>query len=365
MQNISKENVRKQLSNPAEIQRFSFDVIILTLLSINLAFILFNDFFGSLLVQEFFEKYIPPFYKFYYNHVYHNFNFIDGIFVLIYLTEFGISWYLSVKRKDYHRWFFYPIIHFYDLLGSLPFESLRWMRLLRLLTILYRWHTLKIIDLTKNELVKTLIHYYNILMEEITDRVVVNVLEGVKDEVKRGINESITEKVVEEVVKPHKSEIIEWATHQVSYATKITYRKYREETKEYVDGLIEGSIQENKELKEINMIPVVGDYVTTKLEHTISEVVFSIIEKVIEDLAHPKSTDSIEQVADDVIDTILHTEEKDSQLKGAITDIAVKIIDIVIAQVKVQQWKLREQKEKEERQNFTSERYHKKEDTKK
>ncbi|MEH0158683.1 hypothetical protein V6R21_31900 [Limibacter armeniacum] len=349
------KTLKFHLTEGEEGKQLLVDIVMLTLLSVNLVLIFFNGFFSNEWVQDILQEYLPSFYYLYHDNIYENFNLIDGIFVVIYLSEFFISWIIAVRKKTYDKWFFYPVLHFYDLLGSLPFDSFRWLRLLRFLAILYRWHNLGIINLYKSDIVRTVVHYYNIIMEEITDRVVVNILQGIKAEIQSGNN--VTDQIINDVIKPHKTEIIQWASEKVSIATEKAYNEYKDEAKEYIDDVIKEAVNDNSEIQDINKVPLVGSYITGRLEHAIGEIVFNVIEGLFTDVSTAKNKQMIEEIVDKAVDYIL-TDEENGKLNDTFVDITSKVIDILIAQVKVQQWKLREKKEKEETgQVITTERY--------
>ncbi|MDV7396135.1 hypothetical protein RZS08_32380, partial [Arthrospira platensis SPKY1] len=112
-----------------------------------------------------------------------NFVAYDLVFVAIFLTEFVVRWIIAVHRNTYHRWFFYPFVHWYDLLGCIPVGSFRWLRLLRVISIVYRLQKYQIIDISNLYIVRFVRKYLNVLLEELSDRIVLNVLDGVQDEI--------------------------------------------------------------------------------------------------------------------------------------------------------------------------------------
>ena len=46
-----------------------------------------------------------------------NFWRIDLPFLIVFVIEFFVRWYLAVRRRTYPRWFFFPIFNWYDVLG--------------------------------------------------------------------------------------------------------------------------------------------------------------------------------------------------------------------------------------------------------
>ena len=57
----------------------------------------------------------------------------DLAFVVIFLTEFCVRWVAAVVRKTYMRWYFFPFIHWYDLIGCIPLGGARIFRFLRII----------------------------------------------------------------------------------------------------------------------------------------------------------------------------------------------------------------------------------------
>ena len=50
-----------------------------------------------------------------------HFWLIDLPFLTLFLFEFGVRWSLSVRRREYARWYFFPMLHWYDVLGLIPY----------------------------------------------------------------------------------------------------------------------------------------------------------------------------------------------------------------------------------------------------
>ena len=145
-------NLRETLKSKYSIL-IVIDIIMMILLLANLTLILFDWLFSILFLNELLSKYLPDFYKFYDETIHQRFHAIDLVFVLIFLSEFIFSWILAVIQKAYYRWFYYPILHWYDLAGCIPVGSFRFLRVLRIFSILVRLNNLKVINLAKSYVV--------------------------------------------------------------------------------------------------------------------------------------------------------------------------------------------------------------------
>ena len=53
---------------------------------------------------------------------------------------------MAIRKQTYPRWYFYPFLHWYDLLGCIPIGSFRMLRLLRLISLTIRLQKMGIID---------------------------------------------------------------------------------------------------------------------------------------------------------------------------------------------------------------------------
>ncbi|GAA4831761.1 hypothetical protein GCM10023331_16280 [Algivirga pacifica] len=213
------------------------------------------------------------------------------------------------------------------------------MRLFRVAAIIYRLHIAKVIDLQKSELFRTAYYYYEVIMEEISDRVVINVLKGVKTEVRRG--NQLFDEVITKVVYPNKSELISYGAQKISRAVHTTYQIYKEDTSDYVEGLVKDVVQHNDEVKSLKLVPIAGNYVAHRIEIAAHEIVMTVIEEILNDLSSPEKVKKVEEVADQAIETFLRDKGGPS-LDLEVTDIVCQVIDLLIKQVNVKQWKLRD-----------------------
>ena len=317
------------------------DLLMIAILIANLALIVFDSIFSYESVQELLLKYLPDFYTVYNDNIHIDFIIIDLWFVSVFVVEFILRWIVSVVRNEYHRWFFYPFIHWYDVLGCIPIGSFRALRFLRIFAIIYRMQKLKIIDITKSFLYKKYRKYKDILTEEVSDRVVVNVIQGMQDEISEGT--PVIDKIVDEVLLPRKDVIAKWFSRRVQKAAMDNYDAYKGEIDEYVEGAISQAIENNKELDKIEKIPVFGKPVVTTIEKTVREIVLQVVHKAFQDLGSPRNNELIQDITDRAMEAFI-TEEQDKQSNEAVKRMATEALDIIKDQVNVQQWKLKEVK---------------------
>ena len=240
----------KDILSKTEGKYLFVDIIMMAILALNLSLILFEIIFSSALFKDFFREYTPGFFEFYDTNIHQDFLAIDLWFVTIFVIELIIRWIIAVKNHKYHRWFFYPFMHWYDVLGCIPLNSFRFLRILRVIGLTVRLQKFGVIDLTKTYPYRKFIKYLNILIEEISDQVVLHVLSGVQQEIKEGT--PVVRQIVTDLILPQREELVSWLSLKVQEATAVAYDTHVEELQDYINQKIVVAIESNPELKTIS-----------------------------------------------------------------------------------------------------------------
>lgn len=324
------------------------DIIMMALLAVNLFLILFDSIFASNLFKDLFQRFTPDFYHLYDTYVHQDFLAIDLRFVAIFVTELVIRWIIAVKNRKYHRWFFYPFIHWYDVLGCIPLGYFRFFRVLRVIGLIVRLQKLGAIDLTQTYLYSKFTKYLGILTEEVSDRVVLHVLNGIQEEIKGGT--PVLDKIVNGLILPQRHELVVWLSHNLQEATTTAYHQHIDELRAYLSDKIASAIEQNRELKNLSKIPVFGNMVTNNLEHTVTDMINTVVDECFQDLASPRNREVVSDVAHLVMDTFVD-EERDRRLNSMVKEITLESLELIKDQVRIQQWKIREEFLKEEEGN--------------
>lgn len=333
------------------------DVLMLIVLSINLFFIIFDWLFSYNLINIFLKFHFHSFYN-----AYLPFHFyfwkIDLIFVTIYWIEIFAQWIYHLIFVKNQKWYHYPYRHWYDIIGSIPIGTLHWLRILRVFSIIYRLHKLKLIDITKTFTVRTLNRWIDILSEEVSDRVVVNILSGVQNEIKQG--NPIFDKINHEVIKPRIDNLVAISIEKLNEVTQNIHLNYNEDLKNYIDEKVEKSVENSKDVNKLSRIPVVGNSIELSLKNAISDIIYDIINQVLSDLKNENKQETIEELIRLIYNSLLDSKENNQIVIQSLID----SLEIIKEQVKVQQWKLivlKQNKEKiESRLNSADEKTKKK-----
>src|SRR5690554_602127 len=232
---------RENLKSSHQLTWFIIDFVMLGLLILNLGLIIWDSTYSFVAVQNLLQEYAPAL-KESYHPVHERFIFYDMIFVFIFLGEFVLRWGYSIKARVYDRWYFYPFIHWYDLVGCIPIGGLRFLRVLRIISIIYRLHQYKIIDVTGSRLYRFVIFYYEAFMEELSDRIVLKVLSGVQDEVKRG--SPLFERIQHDILFPRREMLSDWLSERVAQAAKQGYIPNRGALRVYLENRADADLKQ-------------------------------------------------------------------------------------------------------------------------
>lgn len=327
----------QNLKKSKESALFILDLFMLFLVIVNILWIVFDTLFISEVFQNALSRVLPDFTQFYKIQIHTNFPTYDMMFVAVFLTEFVFSWAIAIYRKTYHKWFFYPFIHWYDLLGCIPVGSMRWLRILRVFSILYRLNKYKIVDFSQTYVAQVIKKYINIIVEEISDRVVINVLNGVQREIKSG--SPVVERISKEVLAPQKEEISHWVSQRINDINSSVYSPRREDFRAYVDKTISEALKDAPKLKLLDSLPIVGPTLADILDDTVSVVVFSVTDRLFADLGDSKNDALVSELTEHIMHQFTLPSESMNELSSKVL---LEVIDIVKEEVSVQQWKLEE-----------------------
>ena len=279
MLRINRENLRNSHEGPWLI----VDLVMLGVLTFNLLWLLFDGLFETAAIHGLLASWLPAFTQ-QYDVIHHNFIFVDLAFIGIFLTEFCIRWGVSVRRKEHMRWYFYPFIHWYDIVGMIPLGATRLFRFLRVVSILYRLHKYKIIDLNQTALFRFLAFYYDVVVEELSDRIVVKVLSDAQKDIAAG--SPLVEDVVDNVLAPRRVIVTQWAASMLNHlGQSIHDSEHGEIVRKHVRESIGKAVRDNAQVSTISLIPVLGSTIESTLENAVTDIVNASLINLLSDIS--------------------------------------------------------------------------------
>ncbi|MBS3805427.1 MAG: ion transporter [Oleiphilaceae bacterium] len=327
---IKPENLRKD----HQLIWFIVDFAMLGLLILNLGLIIFDVIYSFPTVQELIGTH-AGWLKDRYDPIHDNFLFYDLIFVSIFLTEFFIRWAYAIKAHIYTRWYFYPFIHWYDLVGCIPVGSLRFLRILRIISIIYRLQKYNVIDLTATSAYRFIAFYYDAFLEELSDRIVVKVLSGIQSEVLSG--SPLFERIQHDILYPRRAMIADWISARVAEATEETYVPRRGALRTYLEDRVDVALKQNVELSRLRFLPVVGPTIQETLEEAVGDIVATVIHQLLDDLASTRNHGFIE----DIVNAFLPEREPEGEYiqNEALINLINEVLEVIKGQVHVKRWR--------------------------
>lgn len=315
---------------------YGIDIIMIILILLNLVWMGFDLAFTTKFFRGLIFSISEDFHNFYYNIVHPDFLFYDLFFVAIFLSEFILRWGYAIYHKKFENWYIFPFYFWYDLIGCIPLQAFRFLRLIRIVSLIIRLQKKGVIDVRETWWYKASLKYYYIFVEEVSDRVTVNVISGAQDEIKAG--NPIVEQIIKEVIYPKKDIIAQWAAERVRYASSQVYVDKRDDIRAYVALAVKEAVANNKEIADLEKIPVLGRQIAKTLESSIGDITSNVIEKTLVDMAQEDSTALLSEVIEVSLRTILHPSEE-AKFEEAVTEMTVDSLELVKDQVKIKRWK--------------------------
>ncbi|TCM67577.1 hypothetical protein EC844_10894 [Acinetobacter calcoaceticus] len=258
----------------------------------------------------------------------------ESWFITFLIAELMLRWGIAILRKHHQRWFFFPFIHWYEVLAIIP--VLRFLRLFRAGVIAYRLHEMGYTVIPEN-MQKKLKFYYGVIMEELSDRVVVTVIDGARYELD---NSSSHKKIIHDLVDHHR-QLLARALAEVLQESLATELKIQQQTISHSVGqVVNQAIADTPELTQIlRKLPIVGGI----LENQIQSIGQRLGENISLGLIQPLTSGSVQQPNQiyQLISEKISTINIENQTLEQLVESAVyESLASIRKQVKIKQWQI-------------------------
>ncbi|GAA0858071.1 ion transporter [Aliiglaciecola litoralis] len=326
MLGFNKSNLDKSHEGPWLL----LDLCMLGLLLINLIWIIFDSLYATaffkqalgMISQDWVIAYAP---------VHANFLLIDLVFIAIFLSEFMLRWIAAVVRKTYFRWYFFPFIHWYDLVGCIPLGAARIFRFLRIFSILHRLHKYQIIDLRRTAVFRFIAFYYDVFVEELSDRIVVKVLSDAQKDLAAG--SPLIEDISQKVLVTRLPIITKWAASVMSHiGESIEHDEHGKSVRSHVNSSVGKAVRRNAQISTLKLVPVLGGTIEKTLEGAITDIVTQSIVNLLKDMTPEKIDDFVEH-------GLGRFTSEDEQLDQEVLAVVNECIELLKLHVAQQRWK--------------------------
>jgi hypothetical protein len=177
--------------------------------------------------------------------------------------------------------------------------------------------------------------YSDIVVEEVSDRVVINVLDGVQKEVNAGSD--LTKELVSKVIRPNHERIANYSVQRIQLLTQQILLNHQEDIKAYLFEKVNAAVEMNTEMKMIKRVPGLGGIVRKQLDSAIADITYKVISGILEDVAVGEDvfTKELEGISMNFINTL----ESDEELEEIVKTISNQSINMIKRQMERQNWK--------------------------
>ncbi|AVF07625.1 preprotein translocase subunit SecA [Acinetobacter baumannii] len=310
-----------------------YDIFMVFIIIFNLFCLAANFFLMSSIGAWFFEHiHLPQVLSFYRTHLHPWVITSEAWFIGFLIIELLVRWGIAIVYKHHKRWFFFPFIHWYEILAIIP--QLRFLRLFRAGIIAYRLHELGY-SVIPESWRKTGLFYYRVVMEELSDRVVITVIDGIRYELETS---SSHKQIIHDLVNHHREQFTVTLTSLLQESLATALKEQKPAITRAVGQIVDQAIEDTPELTQLlRLIPLVGGRIEQQIQsigQRLGENISAgLIEPLIEGSAtHPNSTYQL------ISQKISHINIDNHELEQLVESVVFETLEAVRKQVKVKQW---------------------------
>ncbi len=310
----------------------AWEAFIVLLVCINLSLILFDSLFALQPVSAVLADLAPELHARYQQSVHANFQYIDLGFVAIFVLDVLLGWTVALFERRYARWYYYPFAHWYDVLGCIPLAGLRWLRVLRVGALLIRLQRLGLVDMRGWAIYGLFSRYYYLLIEELSDRVMVRLFGRLQQEI--GASDDLSRRLLQEVVRPRKQRLLNDISRRLQDMLETGYRDNRGAIEGYVSQLIHQALQNNPEMHNLRRLPL-GNRLASTLDDALSDIAARLLQGAVEGMRGPQFQALAGNLADEFFDAWVYQDENTDL---ALEELLVDVIEVLKQQVLDRRW---------------------------
>lgn len=314
---------------------FSYDIFMMFIIIFNLCCLAANAFLMSSYGDWFFNEIHLPQVLQYYKAELHPWVIITESWFIIFLcVELGLRWLIAIINKHHARWFFFPFIHWYEIVAIIP--MLRFLRLIRVVVIGYRIHELgyKVIP---DGLKKRIIFYYSVIMEELSDRVVITVIDGIKQELDTS---STHKKIIHDLVDHHREMFSKVLAEILQESLAIELKAHQQQIGDGVGQIVRKAILDTPQLTQLlRLIPIAGGMIENQIQNIGQQLGENITQGLIQpftdgNMLQPNMTYQL------ISEKISNLNIENQKLEELVESVVNESLESLRKQVKIKQWQL-------------------------
>lgn len=311
----------------------AYDIFMVFIIVFNLFCLGMNFFLMSNIGEWFFNTiHLSPVLEFYRTHLHPWVITTEAWFIIFLITELAVRWLLSIVQKHHARWWFFPFIHWYEILAIIP--HLRFLRLFRAGIIAYRLYELGYKVIPDNIRIKAMF-YYRVIMEELSDRVVITVIDGIRHELETS---STHKKIIHDLVDHHRELFTITLSSMLQESLAKALQQQQPVITQKVGIIVNQAIEDTPELTQLlRLIPIVGG----RIEQQIQSIGQRLGENISAGLIEPFTAGSPHRPNENyqlIVEKVSELNIDNQYLEELVESVVFESLEAIRKQVKIKQW---------------------------
>ncbi|MEN2750113.1 hypothetical protein AAIR29_00560 [Psychrobacter sp. FBL11] len=318
--------------------KLAYDIVMLIAISIDLLFISID----AILMSNFSSHVagwlaISDGLSWYQNSLHDPLRTIGGFFTIFLIVELLARWVIAIKDEVYYRWFFFPFVHWYEVLGCFP--QLRALRLFRAVIIGRRLHQLGY-QVLPQPWINRIKFYIDVLLEELSDRVILTTIYNFRQQL---TDSDAHKSLIKSTIERNREQIEAMLLSLLRQELTPILQKLTDKSEggqliaNEVGNAIQDGLANTPELRRyLRLIPIAGSLIESQLQHighNIGEnVVYSLNERLLK-------AEHIDALMVNIAHSIVNIDINNAALEALLASIINDSLSEFEAQIKIQQWK--------------------------
>ena len=311
----------------------AYDIFMVFIIVFNLFCLGMNFFLMSNIGEWFFNTiHLPSVLEFYRTYLHPWVITTEAWFIIFLITELAVRWLLSIVQKHHARWWFFPFIHWYEILAIIT--HLRYLRLFRAGIIAYRLYELGYKVIPDNIRIKAMF-YYSVIMEELSDRVVITVIDGIRHELETS---STHKKIIHDLVDHHRELFTITLASMLEESLAKALQQQQPVITQKVGIIVNQAIEDTPELTQLlRLIPIVGG----RIEQQIQSIGQRLGENISAGLIEPFTAGSPHRPNENyqlIAEKVSALNIDNQYLEQLVESVVFESLEAIRKQVKIKQW---------------------------
>ncbi len=321
--------------------KIAYDVVMLVLLVIDLCLIFLDNILMSGLATKFAQwGGFDGMLGIYQNQHHLTLSAIGGVFTLFWVSELLVRWGIAIKRRVYYRWFFFPFVHWYEVLACIP--MLRALRLLRAGIIIKRLHDTGVVVIPR-KWIKSAQFYYHVILEELSDRVILTAIDNFREQLSQSKTHGT---LIQHTIDRNRAEfegvVLDLLRRELTPKLQQAFLAHAGQKLSYDIGTsVEQALLDTPELRRyLKLIPIAGGMIESQITNVGRHIGENVTTAVNQHLFDPNTLDVLMK---NIAHGIANIDTTHPELQNLVSGVIDDALNAFEKQVKIQQWKHKEQ----------------------